>query len=134
MQNTKPKTPAKHKTPAKRNAPKPTAATGAGTVATTKKATGTAKAKANVPQAPLFTTGTMPPVRPGTHRAYAQGVARTLAKKHKNGFTLAQFRAALVAGAAASSVAPPRGGWQAHNMPTWCANPNQLWLVPAGGK
>lgn len=126
MQNAKPNT------LAKRTAPKPTAATGAGTVATTQTPKGTAKAKAAAPQAPLFSVGAMPPVRPGTHRAYAQAVAHTCAKAHPKGFTLAQYKAALVAGAAASSVAPPRGGWAAHNMPTWCANPNQSWLVPVG--
>lgn len=120
---------AQTKAAAKRIAPKPTAATGAGTVATTKAAKGTAKAKASVPQAPLFTAGKMPPVRPGTHRHYAQGVARTLTKANPKGFTLAQFKSALVAGAAASSVQPPRGGWAAHNMPTWMANANQEWLV-----
>lgn len=116
----------------KRTAPAATAATGAGTVATTKAATGTKAAQAQAPQAPLFTAGTMPPVRPGTHRAYAQQVARALAKAQPKGYTLAQYKAALVAGAAASSIAPPRGGWQAHNMPTWASNPKQAWLVPVG--
>jgi len=116
-------------TATKRKAPAATAATGSGTVATTKQATGSKAAQAAAPQAPLFTVGTLPPVRPGTHRAYAQAVAVALAKEHKAGFTLAQFKAALVAGAAASSVAPPRGGWAAHNMPTWMANTNQSWLV-----
>jgi hypothetical protein len=73
-------------------------------------------------------------VRPGTHRAYAQAVAKALAKVSPKGFTLVAYRAALVAGAAASSIAPPTGGWAAHNMPTWCANPKQAWLVPAGSK
>lgn len=113
----------------KRSAPKATAATGAGTVATTKAAVGTKAAVAAAPQAPVFVAGTMPPVRPGTHRAYAQAVATSLTKAHPQGFTLAQYKAALVAGAAASSVAPPRGGWAAHNMPTWASNPNQAWLV-----
>ena len=116
-------------TATKRKAPAATAATGSGTVATTKAAQGSKAAQAAAPHAPLFTAGTMPPVRPGTHRAYAQAVAVALAKEHKAGFTLAQFKAALVAGAAASSVAPPRGGWAAHNMPTWMANTNQSWLV-----
>jgi CTP:molybdopterin cytidylyltransferase MocA len=116
----------------KRTAPAPTSATGAGTVATTQAAQGTAQAQAAAPQAPLFTVGTMPPVRPGTHRAYAQHVARQCAQQHPKGFTLAQYKAALVAGAAASSIAPPRGGWQAHNMPTWASNPKQAWLVPVG--
>lgn len=120
-------------TTTKRTAPKATSATGAGTVATTKAAQGTKAEQAAAPQAPLFTVGTMPPVRPGTHRAYAQEVARSLSKDKPKGFTLAEFKAALVAGEAASSVAPPRGGWKAHNMPTWMANPKQEWLVPAKG-
>ena len=115
----------------KRTAPAATtAAQGAGTVATTKAATGSASAKAATPQAPLFTAGNMPPVRPGTHRAYAQTMVRTMAKANPKGFTLAAYKAALVAGAAASTIAPPRGGWQAHNMPTWAANAKQAWLVP----
>ncbi len=121
----------KARTAAKRTAPAATAATGAGTVATTKAAQGSKAAQASAPQAPLFVAGTMPPVRPGTHRAYAQQVARDLTKANPKGFTLAQYKAALVAGAEASSIAPPRGGWQAHNMPTWASNPKQAWLVPA---
>lgn len=118
-------------TASKRTAPAASAATGSGTVATTKAAQGKAAAKAATPQAPLFTAGSMPPVRPGTHRAYAQAVARTLAKANKKGFTLATFKAALIKGEAASTIAAPRGGWQAHNMPTWMANVKQAWLVPA---
>lgn len=121
----------KARTTTKRTAPAATSATGAGTVATTKAAQGSKAAQASAPQAPLFTAGAMPPVRPGTHRAYAQQVARELSKKHPKGFTLAQYKAALVAGAEASTIAPPRGGWQAHNMPTWCSNPKQAWIVPA---
>lgn len=123
----------KKATTAKRTAPQATSATGAGTVATTKAPTGTKAAQASAPQAPLFTAGAMPPVRPGTHRAYAQDVARKLSKANAKGFTLAQYKAALVAGAEASSIAPPRGGWNAHNMPTWASNPKQAWLVPAKG-
>ena len=113
-------------------APQPTSATGAGTVATTQQPSGSKAAQAQAPQAPLFTVGNMPPVRGGTHRAYAQAIARQLAKANPKGFTLAQYKQALIANAAASSIAPPRGGWQAHNMPTWCSNPKQAWLVPAG--
>lgn len=120
-------------TATKRTAPKATAATGAGTVATTKAAEGTKAEQQATPQAPLFTVGTMPPVRPGTHRAYAQQVARELAKAKPKGFTLAEFKAALVEGEAASTIAAPRGGWKAHNMPTWMSNPKQEWLVPAKG-
>lgn len=94
-----------------------------------KAATGSKAAQAQAPQAPLYKVGTLPPVRPGTHRHYAQQVALNLNKKHRNGFTLLQYRNALVAGAAASSVAPPTGGWAKHNMPTWCAG--QGWLVLA---
>ncbi len=112
----------------KRTAPAASAAVGSGTVATTKKAKGKKAAQASVPQAPLFVVGVMPPVRPGTHRAYAQAVARKLSKGGK-GFTLAAFKAALIAGEAASSIAAPRGGWKAHNMPTWMANVKQSWLV-----
>lgn len=90
---------------------------------------GTPAQQQAAPQAPLYVLGTMPPVRPGTHRAYAQQVARTLAKAHPNGFTLAAYRAALVANAAASNIAPPTHGWAKHNMPTWAAG--QGWLVPA---
>lgn len=118
-------------TTTKRVAPQATtAATGAGTVATTQTPTGTPAEQAVAPQAPLFAAGTMPPVRPGTHRHYAQAIAKQLTAEKKEGFTLAEFKAALVAGAAASSVAPPRGGWASHNMATWMANVNQLWLVP----
>ena len=96
-----------------------------------KAASGTAAAKAAAPQQPLYVVGTLPPVRPGTHRAYAQQVALACLKAAPKGFTLVAYRAALVASVAASSIAPPTGGWAAHNMPTWCANPKQAWLVPA---
>ena len=121
---------AKAKAEAKRTAPTATAATGSGTVATTKAPKGKAAAQAAAPQAPLFTAGNMPPVRPGTHRAYAQTVARMLTKSNPKGFTLAAYKAELIKGAEASTIAPPRGGWQAHNMPTWAANVKQAWLVP----
>jgi hypothetical protein len=77
----------------------------------TQAAQGSKAAQAAVPQAPLYTVGTLPPVRPGTHRAYAQGVFKSLAKSHPKGFTLAQAKAA-------------------HNMPTWASHANQGWLVP----
>jgi hypothetical protein len=69
------------------------------------------------------------PVGQRGHRAFACQVAQALAKVQPNGFTLAQYRAALVASAAASpTLAPPNGGWQRHNMPQWAAA--QAWLVP----
>lgn len=118
--------------PAKKSAPAPQAA--ASTAASTKKATGSAKAKAEAVQAPLYMVGSFVPVRPGTHRHYAQEIATKLGKAKPKGFTLLEFRTALIDGEAASTVAAPRGGWKAHNMPTWMANPNQQWLVPVAAK
>lgn len=90
------------------------------------------KAKAVVaPDAPLYVIGVLPPVRPGSHRAYAQEIARSLAKSNKKGFTLAAFRAELVAQGEASTIAPPTTGWKAHNFPTWMSHANQGWLVLA---
>lgn len=114
----------------KRTAPKPVTA-GSSQPAAVQPAKGTAVAKAVAPQAPLYVPGSPPAVRPGTHRAYAQAIAVQCLKAAPKGFTLVAFRAALVASTAASSISPPAGGWQAHNMPTWCANPKQAWLVPA---
>ncbi len=117
----------------KRTAPAAAAATvgAASQPGNTKPAVGTKPAKAVAPQAPLYVVGVQPPVRPGTHRAYAQHVARQCLAAAPKGFTLVAYRAALVASVAASSIAPPTGGWAAHNMPTWCAHPAQAWLVPA---
>lgn len=63
--------------------------------------------------APLYTwqayngaTNTGWPVGQRGHRAFACQVAQALAKAHPNGFTLAQYRAALVASAAASPTLP----------------------------
>jgi hypothetical protein len=77
----------------------------------------------------------LPPVRPNSHRAYAQAVALLLAKAGP--FTLGQYRAALVAnplpaGHAQRNVAPPTHGWAKHNMPTWAMQ--QGWLAPATAK
>lgn len=120
---------------AKRVAPAPVAAPAhrsGGTAVGTKAAVGTAQAQAQAPQAPLFIIGTLPPVLAGTRRAYAQATMRTLAAAHPAGFTLAMLRAALVANANASSIAPPTHGWLGHNMPTWASHANQAWLVRAG--
>lgn len=68
------------------------------------------------------------PVGQRGHRAFACQVAQACAKAHPTGFTLAQYRAALVASAGASSLPLPKGGWQRHNMPQWAAA--QKWLVP----
>lgn len=63
------------------------------------------------------------------YRQFACQVAQALAKAQPKGFTLPQYRAALVASAAASTLPLPKGGWQRHNMPQWAAA--QKWLVPA---
>lgn len=68
-------------------------------------------------------------------RAYAFKVGVQLAKLHPKGFTLVQYKAALVSGvvgkaAAITGYAVPSAGWQGHNMPTWASNPKQAWLVP----
>ena len=122
------------------------------TLATPRKAAPQAKVVAptgNTPQvasppvsttAPLFTctAATWPVKSQGgiTIRAYAFKVAVQLAKANKKGFTLAQYKAALVAGqvgkgAVITGFALPSAGWASHNMPTWTSNPKQAWLVPA---
>lgn len=73
-------------------------------------------------------TNTGWPVGQRGHRAFACQVAQACAKAHHGGFTLAQYRAALVASASASTLPLPKGGWQRHNMPQWAAA--QKWLVP----
>lgn len=112
----------------KRTAPAP--ATVNNGTAPTQKPTGTKAAQAQAPQAALYKVGGWPTGQRG-HRAYANAVAVALGKQHPKGFTLAQYRAALVAQAASSPLAPPKGGWAGHNMPTWAANPKQGWLVLA---
>ena len=130
----------------KRTAPAPTkgkatapkaagaAATAAGSTATPRKATGSKAAQAAVAQMPKFKFGPWPITRAGTIRFYARGVAQALSKKHRAGFTLAQYRVALIAGQKASSCPLPNGGWAKHNMPTWASHAKQGWLVAAKGK
>lgn len=86
--------------------------------------------------APLYTLGPWPVKAQGgnTIRAYAYQVAKALAKAQPQGFTLAQYKAALVANAAGSTMQQPSGGWAGHNMPTWTAHPKQGWLVPVPTK
>jgi len=119
-------------TAAKRSAPAPQATSGNTTAA--QAASGTAAAKQAAPKAALFMLGHWPNVQQGSIRHYAQQVAATLAQANPKGFTLAAYKAALIASAAASTMRQPGGGWQGHNMPTWAANPRQAWLVPAGSK
>lgn len=78
----------------------------------------------------LFTVGQLPPVRDGTFRKLAQDVAQELAQAHPKGFSLQQYREALVRSGRETGI-EPTGGWEKHNMPTWASHPDQAWLVPA---
>jgi len=78
----------------------------------------------------LFTVGQLPPVRDGTFRKLAQNVAQELAQAHPQGFSLQQYREALVSAGRETGI-EPTGGWEKHNMPTWASHPEQAWLVPA---
>lgn len=115
-------------TAAKRAAP---AITTSGNTAVAKVATGTTAAVQAAPKAALFTMGNWPNVRANSIRHYAQCVAQQLTAANPNGFTLAAYRAALVANSAASTMLQPGGGWASHNMPTWCSHVNRGWLAPA---
>lgn len=79
----------------------------------------------------LFTVGQLPPVRDGTFRKLAQEVAQKLANEYPQGFSLHQYREALVRAGRETGI-EPTGGWEKHNMPTWASHPDQAWLVPAG--
>ncbi len=86
------------------------------------------------PTGPLYTVGTLPPVGPATHRAYAQATFKVLAQAMPKGFALNQAKAALVGNVLPANhpqhnVPAPTHGWAAHNMPTWAANAKQAWLV-----
>lgn len=81
----------------------------------------------------LFTVGAMPPVRDGTFRQVAQDIATRLAKENPAGFSLQQYREALVQAGQETGV-EPTGGWENHNMPNWASHPDQSWLVPADQK
>jgi hypothetical protein len=78
----------------------------------------------------MFTVGQLPPVRDGTFRKLAQDVALQLAETHPQGFSLNQYREALVSSGRETGI-EPTGGWEKHNMPTWASHPDQAWLVPA---
>ena len=81
----------------------------------------------------LFTVGAMPPVRDGTFRQVAQDIATRLAEANPAGFSLQQYREALVQAGQETGV-EPTGGWENHNMPNWASHPDQSWLVPADQK
>ena len=106
-----------------------------------KKAQATATATVAAPVAPiqavtvgaLYTTGAPYPVRASSSRGYAQAQLAACAKAHPNGFTLAQYRAALVNNLAQmQGTHAPKGGWAKHNMPTWALG--QGWLKPVAAK
>lgn len=78
----------------------------------------------------LFTLGHLPTVRDGTFRKLAQDVAGQLAERHPLGFSLKQYREALVRAGRETGI-EPTGGWESHNIPTWASHPDQGWLVPA---
>lgn len=83
-----------------------------------------------VQAAPLYTIGAPYQVRGTSSRGYAQAQLAACAKAHPNGFTLAQYRAALVNNLAqVQGTHAPKGGWAKHNMPTWALG--QGWLKPA---
>ena len=69
-------------------------------------------------------------VRVSSSRGYAQAQLQALAQAHPKGFTLAQYRAALVANLAKAEGHLPKGGWAKHNMPTWSLG--QGWIAPVG--
>lgn len=67
-------------------------------------------------------------VRESSARGYAQAQLRALASAHPNGFTLAQYREALVSNLAGIQGYQPKGGWEKHNMPTWSLGSG--WIAP----
>jgi 5-methylcytosine-specific restriction protein B len=77
----------------------------------------------------LFTAGEMPAVHVNSFRHQAQEVILQMTDNHPDGFSLKQYRDALViAGSIRNNV--PTGGWEHHNMPNWVVLPKQRWLVP----
>lgn len=93
------------------------------------------------PRAPLFTLGAWPAKAMGgnTVRAYCYAVAKALAAANPQGFTLAQYAAALGTNAANSNMRQPATGWvapaggangTARQHAAWFAAPAQGWLAP----
>jgi hypothetical protein len=95
-----------------------------------KAAKGTAAQQAAAPQAKLYKINVLWPVQQNSIRHYAQQVAVALQAANPNGFTLAAYRAALIASAAASNCKQPVKGWAPHNMPTWGAGAKVAWWLP----
>lgn len=67
-------------------------------------------------------------VRESSARGYAQAQLRALAEAHPKGFTIAQYRQALIDNLAGVEGYQPKGGWEKHNMPTWSLG--QDWIAP----
>ena len=77
----------------------------------------------------LFKMGKWPEVSDGSYRQMAKDVAIALTQQHPEGFSLQQYRTALIkAGDETGKV--PTGGWETHNMPTWVSHPERGWIVP----
>ena len=96
----------------------------------TKSAVVAAPVAAPVAAAVLYEVSAPFQVRGSSSRGYAQAQLQALAQAHPKGFTLAQYRAALVANLAKADGHLPKGGWTKHNMPTWSLG--QGWIAPVG--
>lgn len=93
------------------------------------------------PQAPKFVLGPWPVKAQGGNsiRAYCYTVAKALTKQHPQGFTVAQYAAALATNAAGSTYKHPSAGWGTQAKPNgnamahanYFANAKQGWLAPA---
>lgn len=96
----------------------------------TKSAAAPAASPVVVAAAALYEVSAPFQVRGSSSRGYAQAQLQALAQAHPKGFTLAQYRAALVANLAKAEGHLPKGGWAKHNMPTWSLG--QGWIAPVG--
>lgn len=100
-------------------------------------------AAAAAPAAPTYVMGGWPAKSQGggSVRAYCYQVAQALLAKQPQGFTKAEFAAALAANAAGSTCKQPSTGWgsaakpngAAHAHANWFAHAKQGWLAPAPG-
>ena len=83
----------------------------------------------NIPlnSAELFTVGTMPTVRDRSFRHIAKYVAMRLDIENPYGFSLNQYRDALIQEGQKVGVRPTNG-WS--DFPKWASHPKQSWLVP----
>lgn len=112
------------------------------TTATATKAT--APKATPAPMAPLFSMGPWPAKAQGGNsiRAYCYNVAKALAKAKPNGFTAAEYAAALAGAQAGSTYKQPSAGWgtvakpngNAHSHANWFTHAKQGWLAPVAAK